>query len=522
MCNKVCVFDSSLRDGAQGEGISFTVSDKIKIVKALDKLGVSYIEAGNPGSNSKDLEFFNKVSKLNLENSKIVAFGSTRRKNISVEEDVNVQSLLTANTSVISIFGKSWDFHVTEIIKTSLEENLNMIKETVGFFKSKGKEVIFDAEHFFDGYKNNSEYALKTLKAALDGGADSLALCDTNGGMFPLEMTEIILVVKENFPDANLGVHCHNDCNMAVANSIVAVQNGVTQVQGTFLGYGERTGNTNLSSVIPNLQLKLGFSCIPRDKVKYLTEVAREIGEFSNVTINSGMPFVGQSAFAHKGGMHIDGVNKASHSFEHISPELVGNKRRFLLSEVAGRSSILSSVNKINPDINKDSKEAKELIEVLKAKEHEGYQYEGAQGSFEILVRKVLNMYTPSFNIEFFKTIIENDVDNCGYSASSMIKVSVDGNSEFTAAQGKGPIDAIDQALRKALEVFYPELKGVYLVDYKVRVLDTESTTSAKVRVIIESTDGDKNWTTTGVSSDIVEASLVALKDSIEYKLINN
>lgn len=521
MKRNINIFDSTLRDGAQGEGISFSVKDKIKIVKQLDSIGVNYIEAGNPGSNSKDLEFFNEVKKLSLSHAKIVAFGSTRRKGISVEEDANVQALLTAETPAVAIFGKSWDFHVTDIIKAALPENLEMIEETIAFFVSAGKEVVFDAEHFFDGYKSNPEYALASLQAAVDGGASCLALCDTNGGTFPHEVSEIVKLVCERFPSTSVGLHCHNDCGMAVANSVEGVRAGADHVQGTFIGFGERCGNANLSTIIPNLQIKLGYECIPSELMPELTPAARAVGEIANIHMSTGMPYVGASAFAHKGGMHIDGVNKASHSFEHISPELVGNRRRFLMSEVSGRSSILSSVQKIDPSITKDSPEAQLIIDELKRLEHEGYQYEGAESSFELVVMKVLGMYSEPFAIDFFKAIGENDVESGEFTSSSMVKVSVGGVAEITAAQGKGPVDALDKALRKALEVFYPVLKDVYLTDYKVRVLDTENTTSAKVRVIIESTDGVKNWTTIGVSSDIIEASLIALKDSIEYKLLN-
>lgn len=521
MKKKINIFDSTLRDGAQGEGISFSVKDKIKIVQLLDSIGVDYIEAGNPGSNSKDLEFFNEVHSLDLKHTKIVAFGSTRRKGIDVKDDANVQALLTAKTPAVAIFGKSWDFHVTDIIRATLPENLEMIKDTIAFFKSEGKEVIFDAEHFFDGYKSNPDYALLSLSAAVDGGASCLALCDTNGGTFPHEVSEIVATVSQKFPSVSVGLHCHNDCGMAVANSVEGVRSGADHIQGTFIGFGERCGNANLSTIVANLQLKLGYDCIPVEYMVELTPVSRSVGEIANINMPTEMPYVGLSAFAHKGGMHIDGVNKASHSFEHISPELVGNRRRFLMSEVSGRSSILSSVQKINPTITKDSPEAKLIIDELKRLEHEGYQYEGAESSFELVVMKVLGMYTAPFDIEFFKAIGENDVESGEFTSSSMVKVSVNGVEEITAAQGKGPVDALDKALRKALELFYPNLKDVYLTDYKVRVLDTENTTSAKVRVIIESTDGVKNWTTIGVSSDIIEASLIALKDSIEYKLLS-
>lgn len=513
------IFDSTLRDGAQGEGISFSVSDKLKIVKALDNLGVTYIEAGNPGSNIKDLEFFEKLKSIKLETSKIVAFGSTRRKNISTQEDTNITSLLEAETPTIAIFGKSWDFHVTDIIKTSLNENLKMINDTITFFKEKGKEVIFDAEHFFDGYKSNPDYALKALASAVDAGADAIVLCDTNGGVFPQEIYEITQKVCELF-NVEVGIHCHNDCGMAVANSIMGVKAGAVHVQGTYIGFGERCGNANLSTIIPNLQLKMKLSCIPHKQVKNITSTARYISEISNLKLINGMPYVGNGAFAHKGGMHVDGVAKASHSFEHISPEIVGNKRRFLISEVSGKSTVLPLIKKVDSTISKNSPETQSIIDKLKELEHMGYQYEGAEASFELVIRKLLNKYVSPFKIDSFKTIGEHSIIGGNFTASSIIKVIVDKKEEITAEQGNGPVNALNKSLKKALEVFYPELKEVHLTDYKVRVLDAENATSAKVRVLIESTDGKKTWTTIGVSTDIIEASLLALKDSIEYKLM--
>jgi len=519
---QIKIFDSTLRDGAQAEGISFSVEDKIKVVKVLDSLGISYIEAGNPSSNPKDIEFFERVKDIKLENSKLVAFGSTRRRDIKVEEDKNVQSLLSADTETVAIFGKSWDFHVTDIIKTSLEENLKMIKETMAFFKEHGKEVIFDAEHFFDGYKANPKYAMEALKAAVDGGADCLALCDTNGGMFPLDIYEVVKKVTQAFPNVDVGIHCHNDGGMAVANSISAVQAGAVHVQGTYAGFGERCGNANLSTIIPNLQLKKGYMCIPEKNMVNLTSTAHIIAEIANVKLNKNEPYVGKSAFSHKAGMHIDGVSKSPTSFEHINPEKVGNERRFLMSEVAGRSTIISKIQRINPNITKDSPETQIIIDSLKELEYKGYQFEGAEGSFELLVRKKLGKYKPFFELEHFKIIGEQPTKDGKPSSSTLIKVSVDGKTEITAAEGDGPVNALDMALRKALEVFYPELSQIRLMDYKVRVLDTKTATAAKVRVLIETTDGIDSWTTVGVSTDIIEASWIALVDSIEYKLIKD
>ncbi len=520
----IAIFDSTLRDGAQAEGISFSVSDKLKIVRVLDELGVSYIEAGNPGSNPKDLEFFVEVSKMNLKNAKLTGFGSTRRRGIKVEEDPSVQSLLKANTPAVAIFGKSWDYHVTSIIQTTLEENLNMIRETVAFFKSNGKEVVYDAEHFFDGYLNNPEYALTSIDAAVEGGADVICLCDTNGGTFPFEVHEITKLVVDRYAKkkhVKIGIHCHNDSGMAVANSIMAVKAGAIHVQGTFNGLGERCGNANLCTIIPNLQLKKGYNCIPQEKLEQLTTTARFVGEVANIMLNERAPYVGKSAFAHKGGMHIDGVHKASDSFEHIQPELVGNNRRFLMSEVAGRSTILNKIQSIDPNLNKDSPETNEIIGKLKELEHEGYQFEGAESSFRLIIRKHLGKYKPFFQLIHFKIIGEQPC-NGGNSSTAVIKLSVDGKEEITAADGEGPVHALDKALRKALEVFYPQLKQVHLTDFKVRVLETTAATASKVRVLIESSDGVDSWTTVGVSTDIIEASWIAIVDSIEHKLLKD
>ena len=521
MSKKITIFDSTLRDSAQAEGVSFSVEDKIKIVKALDELGVEYIEAGNPGSNPKDLEFFERIKSVKLNNSKIAAFGSTRRRDISPSEDGNLRALLGAGTEAVAIFGKSWDFHVTDIINATLKENLEMIYDTIAYLKEKGKYVIFDAEHFFDGYKENPEYALKTLDSAYQAGADCLCLCDTNGGTFPQEIYNITKLVKDKF-EITVGVHCHNDCGMAVANSVMAVQAGAEHIQGVMTGFGERCGNTNLSTVIPNLQCKLDYKCIPDENISKLTHIARKVSEIANLQLSIREPYVGKCAFAHKGGMHIDGVCKNSRSFEHIDPSIVGNERHFLTSEVAGRTTILSTVQKIIPGVEKNSPETGKVIEKLKELEYEGYQFEGADGAFELLIRKTLGKYKPFFELENFKIIGEHPPYGDGRTASAVIKIKVDGRSEITAAEGDGPVNALDRALRKALEVFYPNLSDVHLVDYKVRVLDGNSATASKVRVLIESSDGTDNWTTVGVSVDIIEASWIALVDSLEYKLIKD
>lgn len=516
----IIIYDSTLRDGAQAQGISYTVEDKIKIVQSLDRFGIHYIEAGNPGSNPKDLEFFKRVNSLPLKTSKIIAFGSTRRPHIEAGEDANIRSLLQAGTSAIAIFGKSWDFQVKDILKTSLEENLAMIHDTIRFFKEKGKEVVFDAEHFYDGYMANPEYALSCLKSAVDGGADSLCLCDTKGGTLPGDIFSITGRVVKEF-DVVIGIHTHNDNGMGVANSVMAVQAGATQVQGTINGFGERSGNANLCTIIPNLQLLMKYSCIPEENMKGLTSLARFVSEIANVEHDERSPYVGSAAFAHKAGMHADAVNKNTFAYEMFDPGLVGNERVFLLSEVAGRGAILNFINNIDETITKDSPAAAKVLEKLKEKEHEGYKYEGAEGSFELLVRQVLGRYRKFFDLTEFKVIVnEPSVDK--HNSSAMIKIRVGDEMEITAAEGDGPVNALDMALRKALERFYPEIREMKLIDYKVRVLDSTAATAAKVRVLIESTDGSDIWTTVGVSTDIIDASWKALVDSIELKLIKD
>lgn len=517
---KVLIYDSTLRDGAQAQGISFSVEDKIRLVKKLDKLGANYIEAGNPGSNPKDLEFFERIKNMSFKNAKVIAFGSTRRVNISVEDDANVNSLLKADTPAIAIFGKSWDFHVTDILKTTLDENLKMIYDTISFFKSRNKEVVFDAEHFFDGYKANPEYAMKSLKAAFDAGADCLCLCDTNGGSFPNEVFEITQRVVNEF-NVDVGIHCHNDTGMAVANSIMAVQAGAKQVQGTLNGFGERSGNANLCTIIPNLQLKLGYSCIPEENMKHLTAIARYASEVANVVHDERAPYVGKNSFAHKAGMHADAVHKNTTAYEHISPESVGNERVFLMSEVAGRSAVLNMINHVDSTITKDSPETKLIIEKLKEMEFKGYQYEGAESSFELIIRKMLGKYKSFFELQEFKVVV-NEPSVTTANSSAMIKIKVGDQEEITADEGDGPVNALDKALRKALVRFYPQVMDMKLTDYKVRVLDSKAATASKVRVLIESTDSEEVWTTIGVSTDIIEASWHALVDSIEYKLLKH
>lgn len=520
---QITVLDSTLRDGSQGEGISYSVQDKINIVKALDELGVTYIEAGNPGSNPKDMEFFELAKKLELKHSKLVAFGSTRRKGIKCAEDANLQSLLSAQTEYVCLFGKTWDFQVTDIIHAELEENLDMIKETIDFLTQNGRKVIFDAEHFFTGYKANPEYALKCLSAAVEGGAVCLSLCETKGGAMPVQCYEYTKAVVEKFGDkVSVGIHTHNDAGLAVANSIMAVEAGATHVQGVLLGFGERTGNANLSTIIADLQLKLDCKCIPEENMKILTPVCKRVAEITNIALNPGMPYVGASAFAHKAGMHIDAVIKNPFAYEHIEPETVGNERVFLMSEVAGKSMIVEKVQKFDPNLNKSSPVVAEIVKKVKDLEHEGYQFEGADASFEILVRKTMGKYQPFFNLHYYKTSGEFPRLADNQYAFAQCKIDVDGKVVITAGEGDGPVNALDQAMRKALELFYPNVSRVHLTDYKVRVLDGKNATASRVRVLIESGDGDSHWATMGVSSDVIEASYLALVDSFEYKLIKD
>lgn len=520
---KIHILDSSLRDGAQGEGISFSVQDKIHVVKALDELGVTYIEAGNPGSNPKDLEFFQEIKKVSLENAEVVAFGSTRRKGITCAEDVQIQSLLSAQTDTVVIFGKTWDFQVTEILKASMEENIAMIKDTVSYLREQGKTVIFDAEHFFDGWNANKEYALQCLKAAVDGGARVLSLCDTKGGSLPLDIYETTKMVFQHFgSQVEIGIHAHNDSGLAVAISLMAVSGGATHVQGTLLGFGERTGNANLSAIIPSLELKMGYSCLLEGKLQDLTPISKTVAEIANINVTPGMPYIGSSAFAHKAGMHIDAVTKNPEAYEHITPESVGNERIFLMSEVAGRSTIIERIRRFNPGVTKSDAVVGEIIEKIKSLEHSGYQFEGAEGSFELLVRKSLGKYKPFFKLHYYKSIGEKPPLGEALCSFAQLKIEVDGQIEITAGEGDGPVHALDTALRKALERFYPAVAQIRLIDYKVRVLDSKSTTASKVRVLIESSDGLQSWSTVGVSSDILEASWLALVDSFEYKLIKD
>ncbi len=521
---KIWVFDSTLRDGAQARGITFSTQDRINMMHLLDEVGVDYIEAGNPASNPKERAFFEQVKPSDLKHARLVAFGSTRRKTTQAEDDPGMADLLAANTPVVTIFGKSWDLHVTEVLGATLEQNLDMIYDSVRYMKSKGLEVIYDAEHFFDGYKHNPEYAMKALKAAADAGADCLALCETNGGAMPLAVFAATQAVVSAHPNTLVGIHCHNDGELAVANSLMAVEAGARHVQGTFLGFGERCGNANLSALIANLQLKLGYDCIPADRMKNLYARAHEAAEIANIALDEKMAYVGADAFAHKAGMHIDGVNKVSHSFEHVRPESVGNQRTFLLSEVAGQTALVAKLADRFPALQKGAPETKALIEKLKELESQGYHFEGAESSFELMVKRHLGDFKTHFMVDHFKVIDESahDGDNEGVQAYAMVKVIVNGEAFITADEGNGPVNALDKALRSALINFFPQLKTLHLTDYRVRVLDSYHETDAKVRVMIEWADTTASWTTLGVSFDVIEASLAAMTDAIEYKLMKD
>ncbi len=515
---QIKLYDTTLRDGSQSEGISFSVADKIKIAGELDNFGIHYIEGGWPGSNPKDILFFKKIKKIKFKNSRIVAFGSTRRMHKKVEEDLTLKYLLKADTQGIAIFGKSWDLHVKYALRTTLGENLKMIYDSIKYLKNKNKELIYDAEHFFDGYKDNPDYALRTLKEAQHAGADNITLCDTNGGTMPDEMARIVKrVIKEiKIP---LGIHTHNDADMAVANSIIAIKNGCVLVQGTINGYGERCGNANLCSIIPALKTKMGINCLSDQQMQKLTEMSRYISEVANVIPQDHQPYVGNSSFTHKAGIHVNAVEKESKTYEHIEPEKVGNKRRILVSELSGKSNVLFKAKEVNIDFTKHSKTVENLLKKIKKLEQKGYQFEGAEGSFELLLRKATRKYKKFFDLEGFKVTIEKN--NKGkLSSEAIIKVKVKGVQEHTASEGDGPVNALDNALRKALKRFYPELKEMSLTDFKVRVINAEEGTEAKVRVLIESKDKEGVWSTIGVSENIIEASWQALVDSVEYKLL--
>lgn len=513
----VFLYDTTLRDGTQGEGFQLSGLDKLRIAKRLDEFGVDYIEGGWPGSNPKDIEFFIEAAKLDLKHAKLAAFGSTRRAGVAVEEDTQVQLLLDAATPVVTIFGKSWDLHVTDVLKTTVEENQAMIRDTVAHLKSHDREVVYDAEHFFDGYKASPEHALGTLQAAVDGGADVLVLCDTNGGTLPDEITDICTEVHEALGSVALGIHTHNDSELGVANAIAAVKAGATQVQGTINGYGERTGNCNLTSVIPILQLKLGHEVVPR--LERLKELSFFVDDISNNPHFARAPFVGRTAFAHKGGMHVNAVQKLARSYEHIEPGLVGNTQQILVSELSGQSNILIKAQQMGIEIEKGSEDAKAVLTRVKELENEGYSFEAAGGSLELLILRQMKRYQKPFSLKEFHTSSRLYRDGHQPVCEATVKLYVGKRGEYTVAEGHGVVNALDRALRKALREFYPEIDEVTLLDYKVRIISTADATAAKTRVLVVSGDGESTWGTVGVSQNVIEASWLAIVDGIDLFL---
>ncbi len=518
---RIEIYDTTLRDGSQGEGVNFSLQDKLLITKKLDELGVDYIEGGYPLSNPKDFEYFQEVRKLQLKHAKIAAFGMTRRKNCDPAVDVCLKALVDAHAAVITIVGKTWDMHVTEVLGTTLDENLRMIADSVRYCKVQPhvEEVIYDAEHFFDGFKANPDYALKTLRAALDGGAKMLILCDTNGGTLPEDIAGRVAKVKQALPGVELGIHCHNDSDVATANSLAAVYQGATQVQGTINGIGERCGNADLVSVIANLTLKRGYEVLLPGSLRRLTELSRYVYEIANMNFQSDQPFVGASAFAHKGGMHAHGVARVTASYEHVDPALVGNERRILISELSGQSNILLKTAKYSIDNNKEV--GVKLRDMVQDLENQGYEFEAAEASFDLLIKKVLGRYQPKFERLAYRVNVETEADRT-VTTEATVKVRVGNAVQHTVGEGDGPVNALDSALRKALQQTYSRLAEMQLVDYKVRVVNARAGTAARVRVVIESRDTKDAWGTVGVSENIIEASWLALVDSFEYKLFKD
>lgn len=509
---KVQLYDTTLRDGTQGEGISFSLLDKLRIAEKLAAFGMDYIEGGWPGSNPKDIAFFEEAVKRSWGNTKIAAFGSTRRANTAVEKDPQILTLLEAKTPVVTFFGKSSKLHVTEVLGVTIEENRAMIRDTVDFFKKNNREVVYDAEHFFDGYKDDPEHALATLDAAKN--ADTIVLCDTNGGSLPSEIETITKIVWEHFK-MPLGIHTHNDCELGVANALAAVRAGAVHVQGTTNGYGERTGNCNLTSVIPNLQLKMNLPVV--ENLSRLRELSLFVDELANCPHNIRAPFIGATAFAHKGGMHVNAVQKLARSYEHIEPEAVGNSQHVLISELSGQSNVLLKAKELGFDLKKGSTEVSAILQNVKQLESEGYEFEAADASFDLLIRKALNGHRSLFDLKEYHISFRKDGENTATSCEATVKLSVNGVAEYTVAEGDGPVNALDAALRKALRPFCAWIDDVKLEDYKVRILDTSRGTGAKTRVLIVSTDGNDRWGTIGVSDNILEASWLALVDSFEY-----
>ncbi|MCP5002370.1 MAG: citramalate synthase [Planctomycetes bacterium] len=515
---KITIYDTTLRDGCQAEGVSFSLHDKLSIAMKLDDLGVDYIEGGYPLANPKDESFFAEIGKMTLKNARITAFGSTRRMDKKAHEDPGLNALLLSGAPTITIVAKSWDFHVTDVLKVSLDDNLKMVSDSVKYLKSREKEVIVDAEHFFDGHKLNAAYALKVLEVAQESGADAIVLCDTNGGCLPHEVLNISRIVSDKIATP-LGIHTHNDCDLAVANTISAVSVGIRHAQGTINGFGERSGNADLCSLIPNFVLKEKFSCLGDSGLKKLTEISRYVYEVANLVPRTNQPFVGSSAFAHKGGLHVNAIQKNRNTYEHIAPETVGNERRILISELSGSSNILAKVEKYN--ISHNPELMKKILVKVQDLENNGYHFESAEGSFDLIVKKILGKYKAFFDLEDFRVIVEKGKDGKSITRAT-VKIKVGSMEELTVSDGYGPVNALDGALRKALGKFFPAINEMKLMDYKVRVINQKDATAAKVKVIIETHDGKDIWGTIGVSENVIEASWQALVDSFEYKLLKD
>ena len=514
------IYDTTLRDGSQAEDVSFSVEDKVRIAVKLDELGIQFIEGGWPGANPKDIEFFRLIKTTPLMQTTIVAFGSTRKADNSVQTDPNLQALLSAETETVTIFGKSWTLHVTEALGTSLDKNIELIGDSIAYLREQDRRVFYDAEHFFDGYKTNPDYAMNTIKQAAEAGAERIILCDTNGGSMPWDIKEIFEKVKAECL-VPLGIHAHNDAEMGVSNSLVAVRAGAQQVQGTINGIGERCGNANLCSIMANLELKMKQPSVGGDRLAQLRNVSMYVAEIANLLPNKRQPYVGDTAFAHKGGVHIHAVQKNPLTYEHVRPEQVGNYRRVLISDNSGRSAVLGKMETLGLSLPKEHDDVQKLLSSLKEREYEGYQFEGAEGSFELMVKKAIGEHTPFFELLGCRVIIEKrQTNDHAVESEATIMVKVGDVVEHTAAIGDGPVNALDNALRKALEKFYPQLASVKLLDYKVRVLSGSQGTGSRVRVLIESGDHKGKWSTVGVSENIIEASWQAIVDSIEYKLL--
>ncbi|MBI5815682.1 MAG: citramalate synthase [Nitrospinae bacterium] len=517
---RIFIYDTTLRDGAQAEDISFSLDDKLRIAQALDDFGVHYVEGGWPGSNPRDAAFFREVKKLKLKNARVAAFGSTHHHKNKPADDHNVRLLLEAKTPVVTIVGKSWDMQAEVVLGVPLKRNLELIRDTIAYLSKRVDEVVFDAEHFFDGYKSNPAYAIETLQAALDGGAKCLCLCETNGGALPFDVEHAVRQVVEAFPRAAIGIHCHNDSDNAVANTLVAVRAGARQAQGTINGFGERCGNANLCSIIPNLQLKMGYKCVPAANLKKLKELSSLVYELANMSQRPHQPYVGRSAFAHKGGIHVAAVRKKTASYEHVSPETVGNVRRVLVSDLSGRGNILTKAEEFGIDLNSKEEATQRILHQLKEMENEGFQFEGAEASFELLMRKALGQWKKKFEVERARVVSNfSDAEGTNW-AEAVVKLKMpDGAETHSVAEGNGPVNALDKALRSALIKYYPKLAEVELHDFKVRILDERSKTAARTRVLIESGDSEGRWGTVGVSPNVIEASWQALVDSLEYKM---